>query len=90
MQELLEQIDPHCYRLTRLLIARAEIERLRMASALLEHSQSHEPEHYKRDDAAFKRHALEPLYESRHILKLTIPGWTGAAREQLRSGQIMA
>jgi hypothetical protein len=63
MQEPLEQIDPHCYRLTRLMIARAEIERLRKAFA-------------------HKRYALEPLFESRHILRLTVPGWTGAAREQ--------
>jgi hypothetical protein len=82
MQEPLEQIDPHCYRLTRLMIARAEIERLRRASVLLEHSRGPEPEHYTRDDSGRQRYALGPLYESRHILRLTVPGWTGAAREQ--------
>jgi hypothetical protein len=82
MQEPLEKIDPHCYRLTRLMIARAEIERLRRVCALLEHSQGHEPEHYTRDAAAHKRYALEPRYENRHILRLTVPGWTGAARER--------
>ncbi len=82
MQEPLEQIDPHCYRLTRLMIARAEIDRLRKASAFLEHSQRQESERYQRDDAAHKRHALEPLHENRHILRLTVPGWTGAARQQ--------
>jgi hypothetical protein len=83
MQEPLEQIDPHCYRLTRLMLARAEIERLRRASAVLDHSQPREPEHYKREEFCRQRHAPEPLHEGRHILRLTVPGWTGAAREQL-------
>jgi hypothetical protein len=82
MQEPLEQIDPHCYRLTRLIIARAEIERLRRASATNEHSHRHEPEHYKRDDPTHKLCAPEPTHERLHILRLTVPGWSGAAREQ--------
>jgi hypothetical protein len=65
MPEPLQQIDPHYYRLTRLLIVRAEIERLRRA------------------DCARERDAPKPLHEGRHIVRLTVPGWTGAAREQL-------